>query len=78
VWSAGCVMYELCTLMRPSISFRRVDAALHTVKDRGYGEDIVHVLGRMLTVDPTQRATAKECGEQLKAIADRERWPMQS
>ena len=77
VWSAGCVMWELCTLNRPAITFRGVEAALAVVRERGYGEALVDVLSRMLTVDPKNRVSAKDSAECLMAIAHSAGWQVE-
>ena len=75
VWSAGCVLYELCTLTSPSFSFRSVDTVLGQVRDRGYGEEIVSLLGRMLSLDEKLRPTAAECVALLKAVMSPDMYP---
>ena len=68
VWSAGCVCYELCTLCSPSFSFRSMDVVMAQVRDRGYGDELVGVLRRMLSVDASERPTAAECADAFRRM----------
>ena len=72
VWSAGCVLYELCTLCTPSFSFRSMDAVMTQVRERGYGEELVGVMRRMLSVEAKERPTAAECADVFKRMMSAE------
>ena len=68
VWSVGCVLYELCTLCTPSFSFRSMEVVMAQVRERGYGEELLTVLRRMLSVDASERPTAAECADVFKRM----------
>ena len=72
VWSAGCVLYELCTLCTPSFSFRSMDVVMAQVRERGYGEELLAVLRHMLSVEAKERPMAAECAAAFKRMMSAE------
>ena len=60
VWSLGCIVYEMCTLLRPDFTMMSLPDVISEVKDRGYSQLILDVLRQTLCRNPKERSTPSE------------------
>ena len=60
VWSLGCIVYEMCTLLRPDFAMMSLPDVLLEVKERGYSDIILSVLQCTLCRNPSKRSTPAE------------------
>ena len=68
IWSLGCVLFELCALIRPFAGESKFQVAAKIKSDspdweaipKQYGEETKNLIMQMLSKDPSERPDAKE------------------